>query len=319
MTNSETGDRNESDETETEGDEATVENDSLKAGDEEKPADENCPDEDEEAEEGADGSEPVRETRRTAFGRIRLKLRKLYHGRSRPAVRFQAIILCVDLAIIALFVVSPIIRGTQYFLPIDYAVAVILALDIAARAIATRNLTRWARQPFVLLDILILVTLVFPQTFINFGFLRIVRLWSLSRSGMLWRPLRRSKYAEYELALKAVVNLVTFLFLATGFIYTFFFRQTSGLEGYLDALYFTVASVTTTGYGDITLDGPGGKLTAIIIMIIGISLFFNLAQAVFKPPKVQYQCPNCGLQRHDPDAVHCKACGEQLNIPNPED
>ncbi|MDY8109052.1 potassium channel family protein [Fulvimarina sp. 2208YS6-2-32] len=250
---------------------------------------------------------------------MRLRLRALYFGQSKAALRFQAIILVVDLAIIALFVVTPVLRDTRYFLPIDYTVAAILALDLLARAVAARNLKRWLRQLFVLLDIFILVTLIFPMTFINLGFLRIVRLWSLSRSGTLWRPLRRSKYSQYELPAKAVVNLVTFLFLATGFIYTFFFRQTSGLEGYLDALYFTVASVTTTGYGDITLDGPAGKLTSILIMIIGISLFFNLAQAVFKPPKVQYQCPTCGLLRHDPDAIHCKACGEQLNIPNAGD
>ena len=26
--------------------------------------------------------------------------------------------------------------------------------------------------------------------------------------------------------------------------------------------------------------------------------------------------PVCGLLRHDPDAVHCKACGRVLNIPD---
>ncbi|RFC62538.1 ion transporter [Fulvimarina endophytica] len=296
----------------------SVENDSLKACETDEAAEKDADGEEAEEEEEEDGHEPVKETRKTAIGRLRLKLRALYHGHSDAATRFQAVILIVDLAIIALFVVTPVLRGTEYYLPIDYTVAAILACDLIARATATRNLRRWFRQPFVVLDFVILATLVFPETFINFGFLRIVRLWSLSRSGALWRPLRRSHYAEYELPMKALVNLVTFLFLATGFIYTFFFRQTSGLEGYLDALYFTVASVTTTGYGDITLDGPGGKLTAIVIMIIGISLFFNLAQAVFKPPKVSYQCPSCGLQRHDPDAVHCKACGEKLNIPNPD-
>jgi voltage-gated potassium channel len=29
-----------------------------------------------------------------------------------------------------------------------------------------------------------------------------------------------------------------------------------------------------------------------------------------------FPCPQCGLQRHDIDAVHCKACGHVLNIPN---
>ena len=56
------------------------------------------------------------------------------------------------------------------------------------------------------------------------------------------------------------------------------------------------------------------------MMIVGITLFFRLAQAVFRPGgKVRHPCPQCGLQRHDPDAVHCKACGMVLNIPNDED
>jgi voltage-gated potassium channel len=31
---------------------------------------------------------------------------------------------------------------------------------------------------------------------------------------------------------------------------------------------------------------------------------------------VRFACPTCGLQRHEPDAVHCKACGMILNIPD---
>jgi voltage-gated potassium channel len=52
------------------------------------------------------------------------------------------------------------------------------------------------------------------------------------------------------------------------------------------------------------------------VMIIGITLFVRLAQSIFRPHKVQYPCPQCGLQRHEPDAVYCKACGHILNIPN---
>jgi voltage-gated potassium channel len=37
---------------------------------------------------------------------------------------------------------------------------------------------------------------------------------------------------------------------------------------------------------------------------------------LFRPHKVRFQCPSCGLQRHEPDAVHCKACGVVLCIPN---
>lgn len=250
--------------------------------------------------------------------RARVRLRRLYHGHTRKALRFQMAVLIVDLAIIALFIASPILRDTSAFLAVDFSVAAILAIDIAARGFAAREPLRWLRQPFVLLDLAILATLLMPYWLVNFGFLRIIRLWSISQSGVLWRPLRRHGYQEWEIPARAVLNLITFLFLATGFVYTTFFRKGSGIEGYLDALYFTVASVTTTGYGDITLSGPWGKLTSIVIMIIGISLFVRLAQAVFRPNKVHFPCPQCGLQRHEPDAVHCKACGYPLKIPDNE-
>jgi hypothetical protein len=42
----------------------------------------------------------------------------------------------------------------------------------------------------------------------------------------------------------------------------------------------------------------------------------RLAQALFRPRKVRFPCSSCGLQRHDPDAVHCKACGVVLAIPD---
>ncbi|EAS48959.1 putative ion channel transport protein [Aurantimonas manganoxydans SI85-9A1] len=256
---------------------------------------------------------------KTRITRARVRLRRLYHGHTRNALRFQMAVLLVDMAIIAFFVFSPILRDDPSFLFVDYSVAAILAADVSARCFAARNPLKWLRQPFVLLDLVILATLLFPYTLINFGFLRIVRLWSISQSGVLWRPLRRWGHRDWEQLARAVVNLITFLFLATGFVYTTFFRKGSGLEGYLDALYFTVASVTTTGYGDITLPGSWGKLTSVVIMIIGISLFVRLAQAIFRPRKVDYPCPNCGLQRHDPDAVHCKACGQLLKIPDPGD
>jgi len=47
---------------------------------------------------------------------------------------------------------------------------------------------------------------------------------------------------------------------------------------------------------------------------VGVALFFRLAQAVFRPAKVRYTCPSCGLNRHEPDAVHCKHCGQTINI-----
>jgi voltage-gated potassium channel len=252
----------------------------------------------------------------TGLAKLRSTLRLLYHGHSDGALRFQFAVLIVDLAIIAFFIIAPIWRDRPSFLWLDYAVAALLLADFTARALASTGFVRWLRQPTTIIDVLILVTLLAPTWLANLGFLRVLRLWTISKSGFLWRPLRRRGLGRYEEATHAIINLLTFLFIVTGVIYTFFARQTDGIDSYLDALYFAVSTVTTTGFGDITLEGTWGRIVSIISMIVGISLFVRLAQAVFRPHKVHFPCPQCGLSRHEPDAVHCKACGHLLNIPD---
>jgi voltage-gated potassium channel len=262
-----------------------------------------------------DGREQPADAHSTLTG-IRDRLRKLYHGNTPAAFRFQIAAVAVDLAIIIFFILTPVLQESRAFLWLDYLVAALVAADMAGRLLASTDVWRLLKQPTSWIDGFILLTLLFPTALANLAFLRILRLWSLSRSGALWRHLEMRRLRAWRDASHAVVNLLTFLFVVTGFVYTFFFRDGSGFTGYVDAMYVTVATVTTTGFGDIVLPGVAGKLTAIVTMIIGISLFVRLAQAIFRPSKVFFPCPQCGLQRHEPDAVHCKACGHLLNIPN---
>src|SRR6218665_3171708 len=253
----------------------------------------------------------------TGFRRVRSTLRLLYHSQTPGAQRFRYPVLIVDLASIAFFIATPLLKHNQSFLWIDYSIAALLLLDLTARALASTDIVRWLRQMPIIIDIFILATLLAPTVLVNLGFLRILRLWTLTRSTTFWRPLRKRGLGLYQEPVQAVINLLVFLFVVTGFVYTAFAnRGDDGISGYIDALYFPVATVTTTGFGDIVLPGTGGKLASIVVMITGISLFVRLAQAIFRPAKVHFPCPQCGLQKHEPDAVHCKACGELLNIPD---
>jgi len=225
-------------------------------------------------------------------------------------------VLIVDLAIIAFFIASPLLKGREYFLWIDYSIAALVFIELAARALATTDMLRWLRQPPVIIDIFILATLLAPAWLFNLGFLRILRLWTLSKSPIIWRPLIKHRLGAYQETVQAVINLLVFVFVVTGFVYTAFVGEKSGIAGYIDALYYTVTTMTTTGFGDIVLPGTFGKLVSIAVMLMGISLFVRLAQLIFRPAKVHFPCPQCGLSKHEPDAVHCKACGHILNIPD---
>ncbi|MFA4893912.1 potassium channel family protein [Brevundimonas sp.] len=250
--------------------------------------------------------------------RLRARLRYLYHGSSPLAVRFRLAVIAIDFAIIGFFLIAPILHeaGLVFYI-IDYLIAAVLGLDLAARAYAHTDLRDWLKKPVVWVDLFVLATLLFPAWLFNFGFLRLLRLWTLLNSDFFWRTVGH-KYDDtrVEEITRALASLVTFIFVVTGFVYATFRGSHAGISGYLDALYFTVATLTTTGFGDITLPGNWGRLLSIVVMLTGITLFLRLAQTIFKPHKVKFPCPTCGLQKHDPDAVHCKACGVVLCIPD---
>ncbi|WP_454746611.1 potassium channel family protein [Ciceribacter selenitireducens] len=247
---------------------------------------------------------------------LRQRLSRLYFGQDAAAIRFQFALMVIDLAIIGFFLAGPYLRDRPSYLIIDYVIAFWIAAELFAQWTISSSTRRMFAKPITWLDLLVLCTLLFPQWLFNFGFLRVARIWAVARRPVFKLMLRRLGLREQVDVVTAFINLFVFLFLVTGFVYTFFFYREDAGTGFIDAFYFTVATVTTTGFGDITLPGTFGKLTSIVTMIIGISLFVRLAQAIVRPYKVSFPCPECGLQRHDADAVHCKACGHILNIPD---
>jgi len=250
---------------------------------------------------------------------LRARLRYLYHGGQPAAVRFRLGVLVIDFAIIAFFIAAPILKEHgRTFYTLDYAIAALLALDLAARITAYSDWKDWFRRPINWIDVVVLATLLFPAWLFNFGFLRILRLWTLVNSDLFWRTIgRRYDNTRVEDITRALGALVTFVFVVTGFVYTVFRGRHDGITGYLDALYFTVATLTTTGFGDITLPGAGGRILSIAVMLCGITLFLNLAQTLLRPHKVNRVCDSCGLSRHDADAAHCKSCGATLDQAEP--
>jgi voltage-gated potassium channel len=133
--------------------------------------------------------------------------------------------------------------------------------------------------------LVVLATLALPTVLYNWGFLRILRLWTLVHSERFWNVLARGKWDDtyVEDITKALTTLFVFNFVAAGLTQALFLNHHPQLTNFLDAMYFVVTSLTTTGYGDITLASPLGRVFTMALMLIGISLFFTIAQKVFAP------------------------------------
>ena len=186
--------------------------------------------------------------------------------------------LLLDVTLIAFFIVAPFIERDAVFFILDYAFAAILAIDLGLRAFAFGDVRRWLRRPNVWVDFAVLASLVAPVFAANLGFLRIMRIYSLVQGENLWRVLARGRWADTNVqdTVRAAANLVIFVFVAASLVHASFAGRANDINSYLDSLYFTVTTLSTTGYGDVVLPGPWGKVLSIIIMIGGVSLFIRL-------------------------------------------
>ncbi len=244
-------------------------------------------------------------------------LNQLYTGSSRRSEWFRYVLIAFDAFTILFFVITAPIKLTPALVVVTWVIAAVIILDFAARLWIAPNRKVMLTQIYTIADMIVIGSLLLAPFFHqDLGFLRILRGLRLIHSYHLLRDLRRSSrfFRKHEDALVAAVNLFVFVFVTTSVVFALFFEESTGIDGYIDALYFTVTTLTTTGYGDITPDTPGGKLFAVFIMVVGVALFVQLARAIVQPSKVRYKCPSCGLLRHEQDAVHCKHCGETLKI-----
>jgi hypothetical protein len=96
-------------------------------------------------------------------------------------------------------------------------------------------------------------------TAVVFGFFR--ELWDLFK-----KPQYRS------------LLLWVIIILLVGMI---FYRQVEGWS-WLDALYFSVITLSTVGYGDLSPDTPAAKIFTMVYIFSGISIFVSFASMLVK-------------------------------------
>jgi voltage-gated potassium channel len=245
--------------------------------------------------------------------------KQLYHGDSNQHVYLRWGLIGLDIILVAFFVFTTFLPHDplpHWVVRVDFAIGIFLSLDWLARGWVAKDKLGYLTTPLVLVDLLVILSLFAPGLTESFIFLRVLRTLRLLRSYHLLRQLRNewTFFKAREEIIFSALNLMVFIFVVSALVYALQVRVNEGITNYIDALYFTITTLTTTGFGDITLSGTTGRLLAVFVMIVGVSLFLRLIQSIFRPRRVNYECPDCGLNRHDADAVHCKHCGRVLHI-----
>ncbi len=84
-------------------------------------------------------------------------------------------------------------------------------------------------------------------------------------------------------------------------------------------VYWTIVTITTVGYGDITPHTVIGQMIATLVMLTGYSIIAvptgiftaEIAQEMQRQ-RSEKNCQNCTTSGHEPDADYCRKCGAEL-------
>ncbi len=95
--------------------------------------------------------------------------------------------------------------------------------------------------------------------------------------------------------------------------------EENGFTSIPKSMYWSVVTMTTVGYGDMTPKTSSGQFIAVDLMLMGYGIFavptgiFSVELArTMKALASTRACNDCGKQGHDNDAEFCKFCGGKL-------
>lgn len=84
------------------------------------------------------------------------------------------------------------------------------------------------------------------------------------------------------------------------------------------SIYWSIVTMTTVGYGDITPTTHLGQLFSSVVMLLGYTII-AVPTGIVSSTMVENRykaalraCPNCGHTGHDLDAKFCRFCGSEL-------
>ncbi len=162
---------------------------------------------------------------------------------------------------------------------IDLSILAIFAVDYFYRLAKAQN--KWQFFKSNIFDLIAIIP--FDKAFRIARLVRLVRLVRLSRTTRLTRVLRLTRLIRITIFLRKVAVNFKGVFRTNGLIYIVIVTiaivfggafgimlAEPGMETFGDAIWWSLVTTTTVGYGDISPESTGGRVIAGILMIVGI-------------------------------------------------
>ena len=270
--------------------------------------------------------------RRTAPWRIQLRS-VIFLSDSRAGKAFDIVVIVTIIASVAVVMLESSRPVNSLLGPwlraAEWCFTVLFLIEYLLRLLTVRRPWHYARSFFGIIDLLAVmpafVALLLPGT----HYLAVLRLLRVLR---VFRVLKLVPYMKEAVlildALRASRRKITvFLFavlivaVILGSLIYVVEGEANGFTSIPRSMYWTIVTVTTVGYGDLTPKTGLGQVLAAIIMVMGYGIIavptgLVTAEVVSQTIRVsdQRRCQACGKTGHQPDAGFCRQCGHPLDV-----
>lgn len=243
---------------------------------------------------------------------------------------FLLLLILLSIAIVMLQSVASInTRHAKLLMDLEWIITIIFTVEYVLRMIALKKPVKYAGSFYGIIDLLAILpsylSLVLPQS----RFLLVIRALRLMR---VFRVFELSHFVregmQIVLALKAsakrILVFLCFMVIVSvvmgALIYVVESPHNDKFSSIPQSVYWSIVTITTVGYGDISPITPTGKFLASFVMLLGYAIIaiptgivsVEMSKSFKKEESVSRACPNCGEGAHAPDAKFCKFCGYKL-------
>lgn len=264
-------------------------------------------------------------------------MHEVIYGTHTPAGKWFDLVLLVVILYSVIIVMLESIPGidAKYhdFLNIsEWVVTILFTIEYILRIICIRRPSRYIFSFFGIVDFLSTIPkylslfVVGSQYITAFRALRLLRVFRILKlvrfvgeSNQLLRALKasRAKISVFIFFLLIIsILLGTIMYLVEG--------PQNGFRSIPHSVYWTIVTITTVGYGDISPQTGLGQIIATLIMIIGygvIAVPTGIVSSEYtaqrkeekeQEPDLRSRCSVCGTAIIRLDAHYCRNCGNRL-------
>ena len=263
---------------------------------------------------------------------LRSELYRIIFGTDTPAgQRFDmCLIYAILISVFAVILDTVDSLHSQFatgFVFLEWLFTGLFTLEYMLRIYCSPNRKKYLFSFYGIVDLISIIPSYLGLIFVGAQYLLIIRLIRVLR---IFRVLKLVRYlSEADVLVRSMrqakrkifVFFTGVLVLSTLFGCLMYVVEGpgNGFSSIPKSIYWTIVTITTVGYGDITPHTVLGQIIATMAMLTGYSIIAiptgiitaELANEMRRDKSV-YPCPNCVKAGHDIDAIHCKWCGSGL-------